>query len=520
MNRLQALVFCSLTVAAASVRAAYTYTWNNPEGGDLHDSANYTPGNPTWPALPNGNSTVAYNLDATYTITAEADSTASQGVQTFNAGNITLGLNEHVWNLYSTALTFANAKGSPFVTLASGQLTGCTMLTVGDTAGTDHYAAFVLDGTDASLTMNNKLIVGSKGCDNVCVVTNGAKITGVHSIVVGNDAAASRNILHVSGEGSQVSATTAATTIGGGTGNVIRVTDKAYVKVKGVTVGSNASSWGSRLEVEDGAMLDCLSQALTVGSAGGGSTVTVDAASVTNVNGVRVGIGSSNNRLQILNGAELHNNSSCAIGLNGNAGTNNTVLVSGAGSKFINKTYNLEWDSKASNSVVRVEDGALADFNKFIYIGTGTAGSDNALILSNGTARVCYAITVKGGSLLEISGHGALAEVHSSSKDYSTVYAGATLRFVSDSEGFGKWTSTFSIGAQDGAKIEIDARKVAKAGGGTFTLIETPNKPFSLSDQVLSDLTVMPENCTVTAEGHALTVTVPPPKNGLMLLIR
>ena len=520
MNRLQALVFCSLTVAAASVRAAYTYTWNKPEGGDLHDPANYTPGNPNWPALPDakGNAAVAYDLDATYTITAKEDSTASQGTQTFSAGNITLDLNEHVWNLYTTALTFANATGSPFVTLASGKITGCTSLTVGNTAGTDHYAAFVLDGTDASLTMNNNLTVGSKGNDNVCIVTNGAQITDIRQIVVGSDAASSRNLLHVSGEGSQVSATTVAATIGGGTGNVIRVTDKAYVKVKGVTVGSSASSWGSRLEVEDGAMLDCFSQALTVGSAGGGSTVTVDAASVTNVNSVKIGTGSNNNLLQILNGAELHNISSCAIGSGGS--TNNTVLVSGAGSKFVNKAYDLTWDSSVSNSVVRVEDGALADFMRFITVGTGVVGSNNALILSNGTARTSFAINVKGGSLLEISGHGALAEVHSSTKDNSTVYADATLRFVSDSEGFGKWTSTCVIGAQDGAKIEIDARKVAKAGGGTFTLIETPNKPFSLSKQVLSDLTVVPANCTVTAEGRALTVTVPPPKNGLMLLIR
>ena len=255
--------------------------------------------------------------------------------------------------------------------------------------------------------------VGNGGRDNLLVVTNGGEIS-VASITVGNNAAASNNTLLVTGPGTEVNlsstllvgnigphnaaiirdgAVVNANSIGrvglvaGGSNNTILV-DDATLNIGGeFRFGENAG--GNTMVLTNGATLvtgaGAFHGAIGVNAGVDNNTVLVTGGSVWSNVSVRVGQGSSGNRLTIADGGTLVSTGATFSGFVGVVGSNNVAVVTGSGSMWTNTTSMLI-GSAAHHSLLVISNGA-AVYDLAATIGN-SAGASNNLVVVTGAGSI------------------------------------------------------------------------------------------------------------------------------------
>ena len=338
--------------------------------------------------------------------------------------------------------------------------------------------------------------------------------------------AGSFNEMHFSDPGTEIVSESQLLIGQSGVGNVVSIGNQASASVFGVSVSNSAGSQSNVLEVADGACVDVNGKDLQIGVGGGASRLTIDGGSITNVSTVQMAAkkniaGTDNNLLEIVNGGRLFANSIVYFGGVGNS--NNVIRVAGAGSVLKNHDNYMSWASSSTNTVMYVEDAALVDIATTLAIG-GAGGSGNAMIVSNATVKAGSAVSVYGVANLDIIGSGSSL---TTSSDF-TLTADATLRFVSDDEGFGKVVSGNRLKATEGAKLVIDGARVAKSGGGTFELLVGPElaKQYNTSNPLVNNVTLVPEDSELIVTRDAkqnivnVSVRVPSKRSGIVVIVR
>lgn len=339
--------------------------------------------------------------------------------------------------------------------------------------------------------------------------------------------AGSFNEMHFSDPGTEIVSESQLLIGQPGVGNVVSIENQASASVFGVSVSYSAGSQSNVLEVADGARVDVNGKDLQIGVGGGASRLTIDGASVTNMATVKMGangnrVGTSDNLLEIVNGGRLFANSTVYFGGVGNS--NNVIRVAGAGSVLKNHDSYMSWAPSSTNTVMYVEDAALVDIATTLTIG-GAGGSGNAMIVSNATVKAGNAVSVNGVANLDIIGSGSSL---TTSSDFTLLTADATLRFVSDDEGFGKVVSGNRLNATEGAKLVIDGARVAKSGGGTFELLVGPEltKQYNTSNPLVNNVTLVPEDSELIVTRDAkqnivnVSVRVPSKRPGIVVIVR
>ena len=434
--------------------------------------------------------------------------------------------------LCNNSLVLSNDCEAVFIQVNLGYKEGCNSnrIEVLDGSilrhGADTYLgagegnAFIVDNSITTNTAYDiRLGTASGARGNRIEVRNGGRMYTPRSFYCGFQGDASYNTMLVDGAGSWCKCATAALKIGnagtgsgasgGGTGNVVRVSNGAVLESKGAVVGNATAARESALYVESGAALDLLGSGLDEGVAGWDALVSVDAGSIRNGGNFNIGkAASGGNRFEVRNGGFV----SCIHFYV--SGTDNAFLFAGEGTMLTNGSFDVTWNQWTSNSVMRIEDGAVVDIRRNVYLGHAD-GTGNAISVSNATLRARGRIEIRGDSTLEIVGSEALVE----SGNGSDIPFGATstLRFVSDRNGFGKlYSASKAIAPTSGMHLVVDGREVAKAGGGTFEIVDANG----IKDPFLENVTLMPEGTTITRTADKRRVLVKVPRIGLMIFVR
>jgi T5SS/PEP-CTERM-associated repeat protein len=349
-------------------------------------------------------------------------------------------------------------------------------------SATSSNNSVIVTGTGSVWSVGFVLYLGRSGSGNSMSVADGGVISVVDTLYLGDAATCSNNVITVAGAGSVLSNKTLY--VGNsGVGNLLMISNGGKV-YSSMTLGSGvlgSSATGLRNSaIITGADSAWYVSNLTVGFAGGGNTLSIlDGGAVSSINGTLgrsgtsgtnnwvivsgagstwsnsgslvVGSASSRNTVLVTNGGSV----SCGVGLIGvNGGINNSVIVTGTGS-----TWRIS--GGLTNGAYAPAGGA---FSRVTVADAGEVSADSALLGmdANSTGN---ALTITGGafSTTNASKTGSL-EVR---RGTLTLNGGTlwTDRLVATNSGASAFT--FSKGTLDSASTVISNGSVFAVGNGS-----------------------------------------------------
>ena len=320
-----------------------------------------------------------------------------------------------------TSLTIGQSGSSNSLAIQEGGL-----VTVGGAGGALGYNAgssgnsLLVDGAGSSLANSSDFVVGFSGSGNTAVVSGGGILTnGQHSYggVIGLNSGASNNSVLVTGSGSAWHNGGDLLVGWGDSGNTLTVSN-------GGAVTSSQDNYGGAIGFQ-------------AGSTGNNIAVTGTGSSWINSGDLLVGVSGSGNSMVIANGGSVANgqvNYGGVLGFNA-ASSNNSVLVTGTGSSWSNSGDLLVGVSGSGNSMVITNGGTVANgqVNYGGVIGWGASSSNNSVLVTGAgsTWSNSGALTIgsSGSGTLTIANGGSVSA--SSITIASQVGSTGTLNFGS-----------------------------------------------------------------------------------------
>jgi T5SS/PEP-CTERM-associated repeat protein/autotransporter-associated beta strand protein len=469
-----AVVLCAAVLLNHS--AAETVSWNTTTG-DWTNAASWDP------------ATVPTSSDD-----AVIDNSGQAGITNgySSASNIFVGLNSS-----SSSLAISN---------------GGTLATSSASIGyhADSSSNSVLVTGAASLWINeSSLYVGESGSGNTLVIYGGGNVSN-NFASIGREATASNNSALVTGAGSIWSGTTV--DVGyDGSGNSLVVSNGGIVQLDGLVVGYNAGSdsngllltgsnsllsvvndirisydanTGNSMTISGGAT--ALSGAGFIGSfneASADNSVVVNGVGSAWMNSTNLYVGEDghNNKLVISNGGMVAN-VTASIGRNASA-SNNSVLVTGAGSTWTNTDGLLIGYEGSGNSLV-ISNGGYVAAGGDCVIGYFTESSGNSLLITGTNsslavvgglyvsedANAANTMTIAAGARVT-SGSGSIGAYSDQSSGNSVLVTGASSTWnVSTNLFVGESGSSNSLTVADGGVVAALSITIASALGSSGTL--------------------------------------------------
>jgi len=249
-----------------------------------------------------------------------------------------------------------------------------------------------VDGSGSRWVNTNQLIVGLAGWYNSLTITNGGSVTAGTTVTVGSGAAASNNVVTLTGLGSKLVASANLIVGGSGRSNALCVDNRGAVFSSSAIIGSNSTASANCVLVSGANSVWSNSNALTVGYAG------------------------SANVLTITNGGAVF--SATAVIGSTNAASGNGVLVTGTNSLWRNNGT-LTIGYFGSSNTLTIHNGGVVS-NTLGYVGSNTGGNFNRITVDGAGSRWLntsnLAVGVSGwGNSLMITNGGAVTAVRSNS---------------------------------------------------------------------------------------------------------
>ncbi len=282
--------------------------------------------------------------------------------------------------------------------ISGGSLTNLDAY-IGNTETSSDNAVSVI-GTNAVWLNHGTVYVGNEGSDNTLTITNGGFVGTTVEGIIGNSAGSTGNSVLVSGSNSLWSV--GLVVVGNsGSSNRLVVTDGGQVWNFNGIIGSSSNSLNNEVTVSGSGSVWNNFENNYVGYAGSGNTLTIeDGGVVSNANGfVGYESGASNNTVSV-SGAGSRWDNSGALYLGAVGVSNNSITVENDGTIsaakltiHTNNTFNLNADGNleisggfdAGQSGFNWADGGHLSVANGLSGITELDGSDKVLMLSDGT---------------------------------------------------------------------------------------------------------------------------------------
>ncbi len=350
-----------------------------------------------------------------------------------------------------------NGNYNSMLVTNGGLVSAYRNLYVGTQTGSNNE--LVVNGTNSVLEikgLNNSSgpAVGSQGINNLLKLENGAIFisTNNRTLFIGKESSASNNSFVVEGGSA--------------------ATNEGHIYV------GDSGSWNS-LMVND-AFLEC-DRYLYVGDEGSYNTVTIDNGGVFDVDGL-IFVG------------------------NTTSSSNNTIYVSGSGSKFFNNRYDFVLGMDGSHNLAVISDGAEVNIVRDILVGQNATASNNVIRVENGT----LLNNTDSSSDFIVANNGALELLGSTNvvQAYNlNIESDSTLKLIPGKTGFNPIYVHNRITFDSTTKLYVDATDFAKQGGGILTIM---NYNYKTGEVLPENMTLIPEGTTVNQDdGSSITLDVP-----------
>ncbi len=416
--------------------------------------------------------------------------------------------------------------GNSLVVSDGAVLSYTAHLYVGGGSGTDNRVHISGAGTVVTNNANGfDLTIGLKSDGNSLVVDDGAFVSVHRAVYAGGQAnnttdGGNHNTIEIKGSGTRVEGLTGGLHLGKkGSSNTATVSDGAVLYTCGIQVGAIANSSDARqpassnvLYVVDGGIVTNFSGTVYTGagSAAFDNALVVSNALLYSQSYVYGNNDGTNNNIFVKKGGRVFANQNIYFGVEASAGPSHSY-VSGEGAVMSNLQYDIAVGLLAPNTWLTVADGGRIYSSRNFYIGykDKETPKDCGLVVSNASATVLLS---NGWTYLR---YNATLDLRGSEGLFKSCYvdadAGCTLSFTADQTGFPVIECTKPI-LPVGTKIVVNARQVAKRGGGTFDLIRHKDDQsvrnaiqFSDTDDVTFDI----PNCEIVRSASAVRVKVP-----------
>jgi T5SS/PEP-CTERM-associated repeat protein/autotransporter-associated beta strand protein len=366
-----------------------------------------------------------------------------------------------------------------------------TPVTQNFTSGTSSYDATVVgvsanstsnvlgvSGPGTQLTNAGNLMVGLSGSNNTMEISNGATVVNSNGYI-GFNASSANNTVSVTGSNSTWSNTGFYLSVGaGGSDNSLEISDGGTVSVQNLYLGYNKSSSNN-----------------TVTVTGPDSTLVASG-------DVAVGAYGSDNRLVISDGATVTSGvfGDYGSGVGGAFGSNNSVLITGNGSRWTatdaNRQFLVGYSSSSANTLEVADGGILST----VAAAVGAEGSLNnsVLITGNGSLWTNNGTLVIGGN---IDGMINPADQNNGGSGTVTIGSGGKVSSANVIIASGNHTvGTLNIGTLGGSDSNVTLETAALSfGAGNGTLNFNQSDTFALTNAISG-------NGTVNVQGGGTTV--------------
>ena len=434
---------CALSLAASAYTGAQ-YLWTGSgDGTTLNSGANWKSG-----AAPGATDSAQFYTTGTLNLKADADFPAGSASLQPNGGPLTvnLDLGSHAWNGNAPADTWGyrfvaggTASHPLTVNFTGGVISNMTSLSVGRQHDGGYYGgtgntAFSISGAGTVFwAAYDDTGIGYSGTNNVLTVSDGAFFRSGRAIIVGSGAAASNNLLHVTGTGTRMEMrpTGDASYFGkDGSHNEVLFEDHAVIikSNNGVTyLGDGSGAHDNRVTVRSGASAAFSNASgegsLLVGSNGGDDNAVVVSNGTLKAGTLSLGYsagsggdGACGNRAHFGDGAQGDFVNHLSVGVSALCDSNE-LHVAGAGTLVRTKNYDFSLGVDGRDNRAFVSDGATLRANRSTFIGC----AENAVVGKG------------GGNVLRVTGPGAV--FHSAGNGSGTFNLGGTNNAVVVSDG-------------------------------------------------------------------------------------
>ena len=336
-----------------------------------------------------------WNMLGGTTLTTNLSGSVVLGSGSGAAGRVIVDGPSTVWSNLGTLVINAPGSGSE-VMVTNGARAFTSNLLVGTAAGFNGARVTIGGASSRMNATGGGINIGSASASNELRVVNGGTFVANNGVAVGSIAAASNNVLSVSGSNSLVSIAGALDVGSAGGGNQLLILDGGRLTnsslVAGVSSASNSilvTGVGSRLQGGSG---------ISVGSSGSFNDLTIAGGGQASDDFGRLGVafGSGDNTALVTGAGSLWSN---ATGLTvGQAGTGNTLTLSNSGTAIANADVIVSSNPGASNNTLNVFGGSLVATNAaFGNLNVGAAGS-GTLNLSGGDITVRSLLVTNNGA--------------------------------------------------------------------------------------------------------------------------
>lgn len=438
---------CALSLAASAYTGAPCLWTGWGDGKTLNSGANWNKSG----AAPGATDSAQFYTTGTLNLSANADFSAGCASLQPNGGPLTvnLDLGSHVWNGNAPAGAWAyrfvaggTASHTLTVNFTGGVISNMTSLSVGRRHDGGYYGganntAFSISGAGTVFwAASDDTGIGDYGTNNVLTVSDGAFFRSGRAIIVGSGAAASNNLLHVTGTGTRMEMrpTGDASYFGkDGSHNEVLFEDHAVITKSnnGSTyLGHGPGAHDNRVTVRSGASAAFANASgdgsLQVGSNGGDDNAVVVSNGTLKAGSLSLGYsagsggdGACGNRAHFGDGAQGDFVNHLSVGVPALCDSNE-LHVAGAGTLVRTKTYDFSLGVDGRDNRAFVSDGATLRANRNTLIGC----AENA-----GSVAVGKGV----GNVLRVTGPGSV--FHSAGNGSSSFNLGGTNNAVVVSDG-------------------------------------------------------------------------------------
>jgi T5SS/PEP-CTERM-associated repeat protein len=350
-----------------------------------------------------------------------------------NAGDLVIG-----YDGSGNSLTISN--GATVVVQANqgdGMVIG---LSVGSSNNNILVTGTNANGTASTLSIGANLYLGGGGSGNNLTISEGAQVANSNGWIGYNNTASNNSVL-VSDAGTLW--TNAGDLVIGydGSGNSLTISNGAAVVVQanqgnGIGIGLNAGSSNNTV--------------LVTGTYANGT-----ASAFTTALDLYVGLGGDSNSLTINGGAQVSNVNGW-IG-NSNTASNNTVLVSDAGTIWTN-SGNLTVGSQGSGNNLVISNGATVAVGSIVSIGDQAGSSNNSVLVTGAGSLLSGPLDMivgnSGNGTLTVANGGAVSAPTGIYLGYSNGAAGIlNIGSIGGSDGAGTITTGYIFNGVSGSGV-------------------------------------------------------------------
>ena len=448
-----------------------------------------------------------------------------------NGGGNTLAVSNENSIVRTTNLSLGSDPfGGNRLVVSDGALLSYTgHIYVGGGSGTNNSVHISGVGTVVTNKVSGyDLTIGQKSDGNHLVVDDGAFVSVYRTVFAGGHSnnttdGGNHNTIEIKGSGTRVEGLTGGLHLGKkGSSNTATVSDDAVLYTAGIKIGAmdlQSSSTDVRqpassnvLYVVDGGIVTNFSGIVYTGagSAAFDNALVVSNALLYSQSYVYGNNDGTNNNIFVKKGGRVFANQNIYFGVVASAGPSHSY-VSGEGAVMSNLQYDIAVGLLAPNTWLTVADGGRIYSSRNFYIGykDKETPKDCGLVVSNASAIVLLSngtTYLRYNATLDLRGSDGLFK-----STYVDADAGCKLAFTADESGFPIIDCTRAT-LPAGTKIVVNARQVAKRGGGTFDIIRHSDNQSvrdALAFDDVNDVTFDIPNCEIVRTASAVRVKVP-----------